>query len=73
MKSILFFFFTLILLACSEKSNDLVSPCKTSGDEDAVCIEIYKPVCGCDNVTYSNSCYAGRDGVTSWVDGECSG
>lgn len=35
------------------------------------CIEIYEPVCGCDGVTYSNSCYADRSGVTLHVSGEC--
>ena len=39
---------------------------------DAICFFIYDPVCGCDNVTYSNSCYAENSGVLSWVNGECS-
>ena len=33
---------------------------------------IYDPVCGCNNVTYSNSCFAENSGVLSWVNGECS-
>ena len=37
---------------------------------DAICFFIYDPVCGCDNVTYSNSCYAENSGVLSWVNGE---
>ena len=40
-------------------------------DEQAVCIEIYQPVCGCNAKTYSNTCYAKRAGLTSWKDGEC--
>jgi hypothetical protein len=39
---------------------------------DYGCIEIFDPVCGCDNVTYSNSCEAFYyGGVTSWTPGEC--
>ena len=40
-------------------------------NEDAICIEIYKPVCGCDGKTYGNSCVADNAGVTSYKDGEC--
>ena len=36
------------------------------------CIEVYEPVCGCDWVTYSNSCHATYvGGVVSWTDGPC--
>jgi hypothetical protein len=41
-------------------------------DPEMVCLEIWDPVCGCDGVTYSNSCYAlYQAGVTSWTAGEC--
>ena len=40
---------------------------------NAVCIEIYDPVCGCDDKTYPNFCYAGSAGVTSFTNGECNG
>ena len=72
MRNISFFLFVLLFISC--KDEDTSSPCQISEkDEDMVCIEIYQPVCGCNNETYSNSCYAGRDGVTSWSEGECSG
>jgi hypothetical protein len=41
-------------------------------DPSAVCPEIFEPVCGCDGVTYSNSCEAiNWGGVTAWEDGPC--
>lgn len=40
--------------------------------KDCACIEIYEPVCGCDGVTYSNSCFAGIAGVTQFEEGECN-
>ena len=40
---------------------------------NAVCIEIYDPVCGCDDKTYPNSCYAESAGVISFTNGECNG
>jgi hypothetical protein len=36
-----------------------------------VCIEIYQPVCGCDDMTYSNSCFAAGNGVNVAYAGEC--
>ncbi len=37
------------------------------------CEDIYEPVCGCDDQTYWNSCFAQNDaGVTEWTDGPCA-
>jgi hypothetical protein len=35
------------------------------------CIELYKPVCGCDGKTYGNSCFAQKAGATLDHDGAC--
>jgi hypothetical protein len=39
--------------------------------EGVACIEIYDPVCGCNNKTYSNACYAQAHGVSVSYSGEC--
>lgn len=36
-----------------------------------MCPEVYMPVCGCDDRTYSNSCKAAAAGVAVAADGEC--
>lgn len=39
---------------------------------NAICPMIWAPVCGCDGITYSNTCVATNyGGVLTWVDGEC--
>jgi hypothetical protein len=38
-----------------------------------LCYDIWMPVCGCDGQTYSNACYAHREGVNVAADGACLG
>ncbi len=57
------------LLEC-RACNDCINPDQI--DPNAVCPAIYAPVCGCDEETYSNECFAFYSGVTSWTDGPCS-
>ncbi len=41
--------------------------------DQCMCTEEWAPVCGYDNVTYSNSCFAYCAGVEIAYDGECGG
>lgn len=36
-----------------------------------LCLEIYKPVCGCDGFTYDNACEAYNAGIKIYYRGEC--
>lgn len=65
-----FIFSFLILITMCEKDDD--NSCFSEHvDNNIVCYEIYSPVCGCDNTTYSNDCYAEASGVVNWTTGEC--
>jgi len=52
------------------KEKQFCSP--DSRGPDMFCIQVYEPVCGSDNKTYSNSCTAClNSSVEYYVDGEC--
>lgn len=60
-----------LLLSCKTKQTTVSEkPCEPRINGDCVCIDLYEPVCGCDNKTYPNSCHAQCSGVT-FVDGPC--
>jgi hypothetical protein len=70
------FFFLFIALVSTAATCEKVAGDGKCIDEkkikpDAVCYELYQPVCGCDGQTYPNDCYARKAGVTNWTDGEC--
>ena len=73
-KFILILLLNLFILGCNKKliTNEKNCIDKDKIIEDAACIEIYKPVCGCNNVTYSNECYASKNGLTNWESGVCN-
>ena len=66
---ILFPCLLICLVSCKKESDVCIDEDKI--DDQVVCVEIYEPVCGCNDKTYSNTCYAKRAGLISWKNGEC--
>ena len=69
-------FFAFALFACSLfftacNDDDTITICEESPQTDCLCIEIYEPVCGCNEVTYGNSCEAECAGITTYTQGTC--
>ena len=66
-------FLSIFITSCSSEDK-IEDSCIDESiiEEFGVCIEIYQPVCGCDGITYPNSCYAANfNGITSYTDGAC--
>lgn len=47
------------------------SKCVENINPDCFCIQIFDPVCGCNDVTYGNACMAACAGITKFKRGEC--
>lgn len=45
--------------------------CIENRKEDCFCADIYLPVCGCNDITYSNACQAACAGIIDYTTGEC--
>lgn len=68
-KLFLVFIFGIAILSC-KKESACIDP--NSIDRTIVCTYEYSPVCGCNGVSYGNSCEATAAGVTSYDQGSCS-
>lgn len=55
---------------CPKKSSGAQGTCVAKPQS---CIQIYDPVCGCDNQTYGNDCTRRQAGVSLKSTGECGG
>ena len=56
----------------NESSNDSDCIDESLIDSSAVCYMIYDPVCGCNEVTYSNDCVAENRGILIFEQGACN-
>ncbi|MEJ2382919.1 MAG: Kazal-type serine protease inhibitor family protein [Xanthomonadales bacterium] len=53
-------------------ATEAVAECvRTPPAQPMVCTMDWKPVCGCDGITYPNACGARAAGITEFRDGEC--
>ncbi len=70
----LIIFLTIFFTNCGKDNDDIncVDEDLISQNIETICAEVYEPVCGCNNETYSNECYARKAGIVSFIDGECN-
>ena len=61
----------LFLLLFAGVISSCEKDCVEKRREDCVCIALYDPVCGCNDVTYGNACEAECAGITNYVKGPC--
>ncbi|MCT4622604.1 MAG: Kazal-type serine protease inhibitor domain-containing protein [Schleiferiaceae bacterium] len=70
-KNILVLGALLMLWGCSSSEQEVVEECIETPNDDCICTMNYDPVCGCNNVTYSNACQAECVGIDDYTPGEC--
>ncbi|MBK8698910.1 MAG: META domain-containing protein [Saprospiraceae bacterium] len=63
------FLMVCFTLSCHKDNKD----CVERIDPDCVCTLEYDPVCGCNDVTYSNACHAECANIKEYNPGECPG
>ena len=56
----------IALASCNETQDDVIGDCFVAPDPERVCTEEAEPVCACNDLVYSNSCYAEKAGNLKW-------
>ena len=74
MKKSLVIFLGFLMFSCTDSEDPNPNNCvdETLIDLESVCTEEFQPVCGCDGITYNNSCEAFNwYGVIAYSEGPC--
>ena len=56
----------IFLISCDNETDDVIGDCFVAPDPERLCTEEYQPVCACNDLVYSNSCYAEKAGNLKW-------
>jgi hypothetical protein len=71
MKRIWLIILILGSMACDDDDNQR-NDCMGQPKGIVACPDVLDPVCGCNGVTYDNSCEAEAAGVKYWTEGKCN-